>query len=106
MLTTVMGWNYRRWVIEELAKAQTNQENVPPFPSSLSSDLDDKTRAIHLELARHELKYTLTKIEQNFSNFSAWHNRSKLLPSIWDGEKLDAAARSQQRQAGMLLYVL
>ena len=58
MLTTVMGWNYRRWVIEELAKAQTNQENVPPFPSSLSSDLDDKTRAIHLELARHELKYT------------------------------------------------
>ena len=56
MLTTVMGWNYRRWVIEELAKAQTNQENVPPFPSSLSSDLDDKTRAIHLELARHGLK--------------------------------------------------
>ena len=106
MLTTVMGWNYRRWVIEELAKAQTNQENVPPFPSSLSSDLDDKTLAIHLELARHELKYTLTKIEQNFSNFSAWHNRSKLLPRIWDGEKLDAAARSQQRQAGMLLYVL
>ena len=28
------------------------------------------------------------------------------LPRIWDGEKLDAAARSQQRQAGMLLYVL
>lgn len=106
MLTTVMGWNYRRWVIEELAKAQTNQENVPPFPSSLSSDLDDETRATHLELAHQELKFTLNKIKQNFSNFSAWHNRSKLLPRIWDGEKLDSAARSQQRQAGTLLYVL
>lgn len=101
-----MGWNYRRWVIEELANAQTNQEDVPPFPSSLSSDLDDMTRATHLELARHELKYTLNKIEQNFSNFSAWHNRSKLLPRIWDGEKLNSAARSHQRQAGTFLYAL
>ena len=81
MLTTVMGWNYRRWVIEELAKAQTYQENVPPFPSSLSSDLDDKTRATHLELARHELKYTLTKICLLYTSPSPRDRQKSRMPS-------------------------
>ena len=97
-----MGWNYRRWVIEELARTMAKQD-TPPFPTSLSSQLDDATRVAHLNLAREELKYTLNKIENNFSNFSAWHNRSKLLPCIWDGERLDDAARAQQRATGTYL---
>lgn len=95
-----MGWNYRRWVIEELARTMTSRD-VPPFPSSLSSELDDETRVAHLDLAQNELKYTLSKIESNFSNFSAWHNRSKLLPCVWDGERLDAKARAERRAHGM-----
>ena len=36
-----------------------------------------------------ELKYTQKKIEANFSNFSAWHCRTKILEGIWEGMEAD-----------------
>lgn len=96
-----MGWNYRRYVIAELAAAMLSCE-APSFPTSLSSDvLNADEKQAQLALAQDELQFTLRKIESNFSNFSAWHYRSKLLPRVWDALALDANQRGSEREKGM-----
>ena len=46
-------WNYRRWICDQ-------------------SNTSTKT----------EFDYTTKKIQENFSNYSAWHNRSLLLSRL------------------------
>ncbi|KAI9484081.1 MAG: hypothetical protein EXX96DRAFT_477207 [Benjaminiella poitrasii] len=54
------GWNYRRYVVNHLRK---NSDEIP-------------------KIVKDEYEFTTRKINQSFSNYSAWHQRSKLLPEI------------------------
>ena len=66
------AWDYRRYVISSM-----------PESDRRSSD--------------SELAYTTSKIEQNFSNFSAWHQRTKVLGTIWrDHPDVEAAAKPEE----------
>ncbi|KAI8142547.1 hypothetical protein BJV82DRAFT_540049 [Fennellomyces sp. T-0311] len=76
------GWSYRRYVVKQLRKDATGKEE------------DDK-------IVRSEYDFTTKKINESFSNFSAWHQRTKLLPQIVQG--LSAEERNQIAKNGGLL---
>jgi geranylgeranyl transferase type-2 subunit alpha len=94
----VHGWNYRRYILTQLALPKTMHcKDVLPFPNSLTSSLPEQLKSNQLKMAEEELAYTLSKIESNFSNFSAWHHRSLLLEPIWTAKSLDEAQRKKER---------
>ncbi|KIY64362.1 protein prenylyltransferase [Cylindrobasidium torrendii FP15055 ss-10] len=44
-----------------------------------------------------ELEYTMKKIESNISNFSAWHQRAKVLSTLWaDGTVNQTKSRTEE----------
>jgi len=59
----VHAWNYRRYVLGSMPKRRSGKS---------------------------ELGYTMEKIEKNFSNFSAWHQRSKVLIRLWESGEMDS----------------
>ncbi|KAK7202735.1 rab geranylgeranyltransferase alpha subunit [Myxozyma melibiosi] len=63
------GWQYRRGIV-----------------ACLESRDDEK-----MKWDRSEFEYTTAKINNDFSNFSAWHNRTKLIPRlVKEDPELDA----------------
>ncbi|CAG8523710.1 4132_t:CDS:10, partial [Ambispora gerdemannii] len=69
------GWDYRRYVTSKL--------------SMKIADADDENNNNSAEsLTESEFNFTTTKINQNFSNYSAWHQRSKLLPSLFQEKNM------------------
>ncbi|KAF2089903.1 geranylgeranyl transferas-like protein type II alpha subunit [Saccharata proteae CBS 121410] len=59
------GWNYRRIVVAQLESL--------PVPSAEGRGAS---------MVEEEFEYTTKMIRTNLSNFSAWHNRSKLIPRL------------------------
>ncbi|KAI8069171.1 hypothetical protein BC940DRAFT_366633 [Gongronella butleri] len=57
------GWTYRRVVVEHLRQLTGNAKE-------------------DYAIVQQEYDFTTQKINQSFSNYSAWHQRSKLLPEI------------------------
>lgn len=51
-------------------------------------------------MARDEYDYTTKMIGQNLSNFSAWHNRSRLILRILNEEHASAEERKQMLDEG------
>lgn len=54
------GWTYRRFIVQKIEKATGKS------------------------LALKEFDFTTEKINNNFSNFSAWHMRTKLVPKLFE----------------------
>ncbi|KDN53216.1 protein prenylyltransferase [Tilletiaria anomala UBC 951] len=75
------GWNYRRYLLTQLARASAETGSTDGSSSASS-----------------ELSYTLSKIEKDFSNFSAWHQRQLLYSRQW---QLQAATRSDSGSSAL-----
>ncbi len=73
---TVHCWDYRRFVVKK--------SNVAP------SD---------------EFKFTTDKISSNFSNFSSWHYRSKLLPILHPDSSNPVGIEEKKLLEGERLYL-
>lgn len=61
-----LGWQYRRFVIDNIEK-----------------NIADAELLKNLKINVDEFNFTTSKINNNISNFSAWHNRTKLIPKIF-----------------------
>jgi geranylgeranyl transferase type-2 subunit alpha len=93
------GWDYRRFVIAELrklAKAETKHQ-AGSTDEAGEGTLQDKTTSMIQQadqsITESEYAYTTKMIKSNLSNFSAWHNRSKLIPRLLDERQADQQAR-------------
>jgi len=69
----VLAWDYRRYVLASMPVRRSEKA---------------------------ELAYTTKKIEANFSNFSAWHQRTKVLSSLWASGEVDRASSLQKGFVG------
>ncbi|XP_065190096.1 geranylgeranyl transferase type-2 subunit alpha-like [Sycon ciliatum] len=85
-------WHHRAWVMDQLHRPDWNRE-VELCSRALSKD----SRNFHcwdyrrfvakraLRSAADEVEFTSDKIKASYSNYSAWHNRSRLLPELYPG---------------------
>ena len=92
-------WNHRRWLLESFLKDPTLWIKELAAVNHML-DLDARNfhgwdyrryilqQAPHISSPLEEFQYTQSKIQQNFSNYSAWHYRSKLLPIVFPGNHL------------------
>ena len=76
------GWGYRRTVVKALESPE------------LQADGSAST------LTEQEFEYTTKMINTNLSNFSAWHNRSKLIPKLLIERKASKVARRKMLDEG------
>lgn len=67
------GWHYRRYVVH----------NMESNAVASAKTADEKLLA-ELALSLTEFGYTTSKINKNISNFSAWHNRTKIMAKIFE----------------------
>ncbi|KAG7093778.1 hypothetical protein E1B28_007425 [Marasmius oreades] len=85
-----MGWEKVNWNKELDVVGRMLEADPRNFLAWIIEDMFSPTCPILTTLIS-ELAYTTKKIEFSLTNFSAWHQRSKVLPSLWADGVLDPA---------------
>lgn len=125
-------WNYRLWLLEEASRLLTGDESLKLWLQELSLvgkmlNLDSRnfhgwgyrrivvkaleftqktTKGAPQSMTEQEFQYTTRMIEANLSNFSAWHNRSKLIPNLLNEQEADGMARRRFLDTGTVTRVM
>jgi hypothetical protein len=89
---TVHSWDYRRYLLASIAALPPSTIRSKPLPQPTTES---------------ELAFTTRKISANFSNFSAWHYRTKLLARQWNekGWGKEAEERVKRVDEGALFLL-
>jgi len=95
-------WHHRRWITKKLGDKMDwiNELNLCTFALNMDQrnfHCWNYRRFVleegHISLS-DEMDYTMEKIEQNFSNYSSWHQRSYIFPIIYKDQELVSAIDS------------
>jgi geranylgeranyl transferase type-2 subunit alpha len=88
-------WNYRRFVVSAISGCWNGGWEFPSMGPQIGDSSEKATLAtIPNDVLQSEWEFTQQKIQDNFSNFSAFHYRSQLLPHILEAKQKDGEDRN------------